>query len=266
LGRRSRGWKAASGLSLADLRRMLEEKEGQLSGLAERRNEFAVELAEVEAELAAAGGGGAMLRGPGQPPGRRGPGRPKGSGRGPGRPRKSGRRLGRPKGSGKRGRKPGPKGQSDLHNAIRAVLKSSAEPMKLVDVVEKVKANGYKTKSKNFGVILGLRLSEVGDVKRVERDVYSPKTRTDAITWWRPSARTSEEPVITWPPLLVSTAQDSLLRNRHSEHDRGTSPQPRKRNCRNHSANDIEVSRLLRGASSRLKRDSIASGRRKVNH
>jgi DNA-binding transcriptional MerR regulator len=173
VGRRKRGWNAASGLSLNDLRRMLEEKEGQLSGLAERRDELAAELAEVEAELAAAGG--AVRRGPGRPPGKRGPGRPKGSGRGPGRPPKSGRGPGRPKGSGKGkpGRKPGPKGQSELHNAIRAVLKGSAEPMKLVDVAAKVKSNGYKTKSKNFGVILGLRLSEMADVKRVERGVYS---------------------------------------------------------------------------------------------
>jgi hypothetical protein len=90
------------------------------------------------------------------------------------------RRPGRPKGSrnkakvaGRRGRKAGPKGQSDLHNAIRVVLKSSAEPMKLVDVAAKVKANGYKTTSKNFPVILGLRLSEMKDVKRVERGVYT---------------------------------------------------------------------------------------------
>ena len=53
------------------------------------------------------------------------------------------------------------------------MLKNSAEPMKLVDVAAKVKANGYPTKSKNFGVILGLRLSEMKDVNRVERGVYT---------------------------------------------------------------------------------------------
>jgi hypothetical protein len=47
--------------------------------------------------------------------------------------------------------------------------------MKLVDVAAKVKANGYQTKSKNFPVILGLRRSEVKDVKRVERGVYTMK-------------------------------------------------------------------------------------------
>jgi hypothetical protein len=45
--------------------------------------------------------------------------------------------------------------------------------MKTVDVAEKVKANGYATKSKNLGVILGLRLSEMADVKRVESGIYS---------------------------------------------------------------------------------------------
>jgi DNA-binding transcriptional MerR regulator len=171
LGRRKRGWKAAAGLSIADLRRLLDEREGQLGSLATKRDELAAQLATVEAELAAAGGGGMVVkRGPGRPPGKRGPGRPKGSGRGPGRPPKSGRGPGRPKGS---GRKAGAKGQSDLHNAIRTVLKASAEPMKLVDVAEKVKKNGYKTKSANFGVILGLRLSEMADVKRVARGVYS---------------------------------------------------------------------------------------------
>jgi hypothetical protein len=173
VGRRKRGWKVASSLSIAELRRLLDEKEGQIGSLATKRDDLAAQLAAVEAELAAAGGGGGMVvkRGPGRPPGKRGPGRPKGSGkRGPGRPPKSGRGPGRPKGS---GRKAGPKGQSDLHNAIRAVLKGSAAPMKIGDVAAKVKANGYKTKSKNFGVILGLRLSEMADVKRVERGVYS---------------------------------------------------------------------------------------------
>ena len=176
MGRRKRGWKAASGLSLADLRRMLEEKEGQLSGLAERRDELAAELAEVEAELAAAGGGGAMRRGPGRPPGKRGPGRPPGK-RGPGRPKGSGRGPGRPKGSGKGkpGRKPGPKGQSELHNAIRAVLKGSSEPMKLADIAVAVKKNGYATKSKHFPMIVGMRLTEMADAKKAGRGLYTMK-------------------------------------------------------------------------------------------
>jgi hypothetical protein len=144
---------------------MLEEKEGQISGLAERRD-----------ELAAAGGRGAMRRGPGRPPGKRGPGRPPEK-RGPGRPKGSGRGPGRPKGSGKDkpGRKPGPKGQSDLHNAIRAVLKSSSEPMKLADIAVAVKKNGYATKSKHFPMIVGMRLTEMADAKKAGRGLYTMK-------------------------------------------------------------------------------------------
>ena len=167
MGRRKRGWKAASGLSLADLRRMLEEKEGQLSKLAARRDDLAAELANVEAELAAAGGGAAMRRGPSRPPGKRGPGRPKGSGRGPSRPKGSDK--------GKRGRKPGPKGQSDLHNAIRAVLKASNEPMKLGDIADAVKKNGYKTKSAHFPMIVGFRLKEMADARKAGHGLYTMK-------------------------------------------------------------------------------------------
>ncbi len=153
MGRRKRGWKAASGLSLGALSQMIEERR---AALVTRRNEVAAELATIDADLGSVGvGTAAPKRGPGRPRGKRGPGRPKGSGKG------------------KRGRPAGAKGQSDLHNAIRAVLKGSAEPMKLVDIAQKVKSNGYKTKSKNFGVILGLRLTEMTDVKRVERGVYS---------------------------------------------------------------------------------------------
>ena len=163
MGRRKRGWKAAAGLSLGALTQMIEERR---AALVARRDEVASELAAIDADLGSVGvATAAPKRGPGRPPGKRGPGRPKGSGRGPGRSKGSGK--------GKRGRKPGPKGQSDLHNAIRSVLKGSAEPMKLVDIAGKVRSNGYKTKSKNFGVILGLRLSEMADVKRVERGVYS---------------------------------------------------------------------------------------------
>ena len=168
LGRRKRGWKTTSNLSLYALRRLVVAKESLLEKLAQLRTTLAAKLASVEEELAAAGGGivssvgaavAAVKRGPGRPSGKRGPGRPKGS-------------KNKPKSGGKRGRKAGPKGQSDLHNAIRAVLKSSAEPMKLVDVAAKVKANGYQTSSKHFPVILKLRLSEMKNVKRVERSMY----------------------------------------------------------------------------------------------
>jgi hypothetical protein len=159
LGRRKRGWHAASSLSLGDLRRLYEAKESQISKLAARRDAVAAELAAVEGELAAAGGGGM--------PAKRGPGRPP-------KAAKMGRGPGRPKGSGKRrGRKPGAKGQSDLHNAIRSALKSAGEPMKLADLAKKVVSGGYKTKSSHFPMIVGMRLTEMKDVKKAGRGLYA---------------------------------------------------------------------------------------------
>jgi hypothetical protein len=142
---------------------MIEERR---AALVTRRDEVAAELAAIDADLGSVGvATAAPNRGPGRPPGKRGPGRPKGTGRAPGRP----------KGSGKRGRKPGPKGQSDLHNAIRTVLKGASEPMKLADVAAAVKKNGYATKSKHFPMIVGMRLTEMADAKKAGRGLYTLK-------------------------------------------------------------------------------------------
>jgi hypothetical protein len=161
LGRRKRGWKAASGLSLEALRQLLEAK---ASALTARREELAAELAAIDADLSATGSA----------PAKRGPGRPRKSGRGPGRPPKA--KVGRPPGGGKkgkrRGRKPGPKGQSELHNMIRSALSSSSTALKVADIAKKVLAAGYKTKSKVFHLIVGQRLAEMKDVKKPARGLY----------------------------------------------------------------------------------------------
>jgi len=185
-----RGWNVASSLSLGDLQRLIEAKESEVAGLNARRESLAAELADVEADLADAGGGKKRGRKPGRTKGKRGPGRPKGKRR-PGRPkgsrnkpkaRAAGKRgPGRPKGlknkpkakvGGKRGPKAGPKGQSDLHNAIRASFNRSG-PMKAADIAKKVVAGGYKTKSKVFHLIVGQRLSEMRDVKKAGRGMYA---------------------------------------------------------------------------------------------
>jgi len=165
MGRRKRGWNAASGLSLADLRRLLDEKSAENDRLSARREELAAELSDVEAELAAAGGGKKR----GRKPGKRRPGRPPKAGR-RGRLAKA-KDLGRPKGK-RRGRKPGPKGQSDLHNAIRSAMSGASEPMKAADIAKRVVSSGYKTKSKVFHLIVGQRLAEMKDVKKPERGLY----------------------------------------------------------------------------------------------
>lgn len=175
MGRRKRGWNAASGLSLGDLRRLIEAKEAETAELADQREALVAELGELDAKIAAESGGGARR---GRKPGKRSPGRQRKAKRGLGRPPNA--KRGRPaKAKARRtfgrrsGRKPGAKGQSPLHNMIRTALEASSGPVKLADLAGKVKAAGYKTTSANFALILGLRLSEMKDVKRVERGVYT---------------------------------------------------------------------------------------------
>ncbi len=172
MGRMKRGWREASGLSLADLKRLCEQKEAEVSSMAERRDELAAELADLDKQLAGAGSGGGRAR--------RGRKRRAGRRRSPGRPRKArkvkaARRL-------RRGRKArrgarGPRGEGGLQNMIRKVLGGASEPMKLADLAQALLDGGYKTSSPRFGVIVGQRLSEMKDVKRAGRGLYTVRGR-----------------------------------------------------------------------------------------
>jgi hypothetical protein len=126
-------------LSLGVLRQLLVTKQAAMTS---RREEVATELAAIDADLRTEGAA-APKRGPGRPREKRGPGRPK--------------------------------GQSDLHNAIRAALNGSSEAVKLADIATKVKSGGYKTTSKRFPMIVGFRLKEMADVKRAGRGLYAMK-------------------------------------------------------------------------------------------
>jgi hypothetical protein len=177
----------ASGLSIGDLQRIVEEKLASFEKLAARRAALVAELDAVDAELTASGAGGGRRRGrkpgpkPGRKAGRRGPGRPPKNGRrrrGPGRPPKAGKRRGPgrpPKGGKRRGRKAGPPGQGPLHNMIRNAMKGASEPMKLAEIADKVVAGGYKSKSPRFPMIVGQRLAEMKDVKKAGRGLYAMK-------------------------------------------------------------------------------------------
>jgi len=155
LGRRKRGWNAASALTLADLRRLCEEKEASLSRLSDRRAELAAQLEEIDAQLSGSGVGAPRRRG--RKPGRRGPGRPP----------KNGRRKARG------GARRGPRGEGGLQNVIRKTLGGSNEPMKLGDLAQAILDSGYKTGSSRFAVIVGQRLSEMKEVKKAGRGMYS---------------------------------------------------------------------------------------------
>lgn len=160
MGRRQRSWSTGNGFSIAELRQMLDDREQQQSSLGSRRAALVAELAELEDEIAALGGEEGLR--PGRPvaaPAKRGPGRPP--------------KTAAADSKGKVGRPAGAKGEGPLHRAIRAAMTDATEPMKIAAIAEKVKAGGYETKSKNFGVILGLRLTEMADIKRVERGLYA---------------------------------------------------------------------------------------------
>jgi hypothetical protein len=152
-------------LSLEDLRRLCEEKEAQIGRLLERREALAAELESLDAELGGSGRG--RSRGPGRPRGSRGA---RGRRRGPGRPPKAAK-AGRGR-RGKRGAR-GPRGEGGLQNMIRKALASSSEPMKLADLAQAVLDAGYQTSSSRFGVIVGQRLSEMKDVKKAGRGLYT---------------------------------------------------------------------------------------------
>ena len=154
---KKRGWKAISGFSLADLRKIFEQKEKQISALSTRRDELAAELADVEAQLTAATGGGSSP----EPS----VGRKVAAVKAPA-PKKRGRRKGGTR---------GPRGEGGLQNMIRNVLAEAKEPVKLAAIADRVLAAGYQTGSTRFGVIVGQRLSEMKDVKKAGRGLYAMK-------------------------------------------------------------------------------------------
>jgi len=173
MARRKQRATGSTTFTLADLEKMVREREAEIAKLARRRESITAALDDVDAQIRSVGGVAV--------PTRRGPGRPKGK-RGPGRPPKVKAKRGRPakaakaRKSGKRpGRPAGPKGQSPLHDAIRAAMKDAAAPTKAVDIAKKVVDGGYETKSKVFHLIIGQRLAEMADVVKPERGLYALK-------------------------------------------------------------------------------------------
>ena len=129
-------------LSTEDLRKELEQREGALGGLLEKRDDLERELAELNNEIAAAGG---------QPKRKRG--RPKGSKNKPktddsAPAAKSVAKTKTATKSPAAGRKR-PKNDKPLPAVLADVL-NGQKPMALDDIHEAVVETGYKTSSKNF--------------------------------------------------------------------------------------------------------------------
>ncbi len=159
MGRRKKNSMAGvGGFSLADLKRLFDEKASEVERLQAQRSELQASLDAVDAAIAASMGDRAAVRAPGK--------------RGPGRPPKAAAAVATR--GGRKGKR-GPRGEGGLQNMIRTVLGAAKEPMKLADIAEKVLASGYQTASTRFAVIVGQRLSEMGDVKKAGRGLYTLK-------------------------------------------------------------------------------------------
>jgi len=128
--------------SIEDLRRELSAKEKQLGKLELRRKKALVRLSRIDKKIAALGG------------------KPSEAGRLDGRRRRGGRPRGRRR-----------SGES-LAACVAQVLAKAGKAMRAKDVVDAVKASGYKSASKDFYGIVAAALRETPGIKRVSRGVY----------------------------------------------------------------------------------------------
>ena len=128
-------------LSTEDLRKELEQREGELSGLYSKRDELERELADLNNQIAEGGG---------QPKRKRG--RPKGS---KNKPKTGAAATAAPKSAAKATKSPAagrkrPKNDKPLPAVLADVLGDAGGPMALDDIHAAVEKTGYKTSSKNF--------------------------------------------------------------------------------------------------------------------
>jgi DNA-binding transcriptional MerR regulator len=127
-------------LSLAELERMLEGRRAELAELTERRERLAAELAECDAQISRLSGD---------------------------------RRRGRPPKVAVR-RKPGQRGrirnQPPLKNVILDVLQKSKKALSVDEIMERVQASGYKSRSDEFRKVVYLNLFNLKKDGEVNHD------------------------------------------------------------------------------------------------
>ncbi len=169
---------ALRSLTTSALRAEIARRERGAGKLLKRRAKLQKQLDGLLAELADLGVDGTAKR-RGRPPGRRGPGRPKGSkNRGPGRPKGSkNRKPGRPAGSKNRklGRPKGKRAKNEmsLAEAVSQVVRvgKTVSPAEVMGAVRKV----YKSSSKNLGMMVANTLAKHPHFKRLGRGQYLHK-------------------------------------------------------------------------------------------
>ena len=163
--RKSASARASSGLTSS---RLASDLRAYHKDLSSRCDDIQQEMSAIADALGALGGA-APSAARTRKAGKRGPGRPKGSGkrRGPGRPKGSGAGVAR--------RGPRPAGTS-LKDHLGKVLKASSKPIGVKDLTKKVVRGGYKTKSKNLPNQVSMALSQMvksRQAKKVSRGLYA---------------------------------------------------------------------------------------------
>jgi hypothetical protein len=143
-------------MSVADLRRELARRERGATKLLKRRDALQRRLDPILAQLADLGIDDAPKR-RGRPPGRRGPGRPKGS-----KNRKTDR----------------PKRMKNSMSLLEAILKGvrSGSTVSPAQAAAAAKKAGYRSASPNFGMMVANTLAKAKEFKRVGRGRYVRKS------------------------------------------------------------------------------------------
>jgi hypothetical protein len=132
----------ADSLSVAELEQMLEARRSELSELESRRNKLAAELEQCDARISELTG--ARGRGRGRKVKRRRPGRPGGGG--------------------------GGRKQPALKSVIVEVLQKSKKPLSVDEIVDRVLATGYRSKSDEFRKVAYLNLFHLKTSGEVNHD------------------------------------------------------------------------------------------------
>ena len=126
-------------MTIAQLRAEIAARESQLGKLQAQRDDLTKQLAEVDRDIAALGGGG--RRGPRKAPARRA----------------SRRTL--------------PKNVKPLNEYVREALAEAKEGMRVKDIMAAVQKAGYKTNSKDFYGVVATAVRE-GGFQKLSRGVY----------------------------------------------------------------------------------------------
>ncbi|MHC4984368.1 MAG: hypothetical protein ACYTF6_14525 [Planctomycetota bacterium] len=133
--------------SIAELTKLLAQKQKQLAKLAATRKKLVAQLEKVDARMAAVKGARVAR----------------------GRPRAGAKR--------RRGRPRGPRQKKTLKQAVAEILDGSRKPLGAKDIAAALPGAGYVSKSQNLLTMIGSVLSRTPEFRRVSRGKYRLQRR-----------------------------------------------------------------------------------------